>query len=131
MKLLSFILSALILVQSLSFSFEELSQIDELIEHARFHKAEYGDNFLVFLSKHYGEQKSQHERDHQEEKEDHEQLPFNCQNQLLTSVVFFVQGNPVTVSSSVFKTNEESLFYYISPISDYLKKGLLQPPRSA
>ena len=131
MKFLSFILSALILVQSMSFSIQELAQLDELIEHARFHKAEYNDSFFVFLSKHYGEQKADHERDHQEEKQDHEQLPFNCQHQLLSSIVFYEKYSLLYSSNTNISLSQEAEFFYLTPVSDFHKKGILQPPRFA
>ena len=113
----------------MSFSIQELAQIDELIEHARFHKAEHGDNFFVFLSKHYGEQKAEHDKTHHEEKEDHEQLPFNCQHQLLSSIVFIIQKRSFINDGHEIEIKEKSQFFYLSPVSNYFKKGILQPPQ--
>jgi len=45
-KLFAILLSFLILTQSLRIDYDDIIQMDELIEHAQFHKAEYGDNFL-------------------------------------------------------------------------------------
>ncbi|NNK69014.1 MAG: hypothetical protein HKO96_00950 [Flavobacteriaceae bacterium] len=131
MKIMSFLLAGLILVQSVSFSIQELAQLDELVEHARFHKAEYGDNFFVFLSKHYGDQKSQHDRDNQNERQEHDQLPFNCQHQLLSSIVFFMHNISLLNGSTDFSAEQQALFFYISPVSSFHKKGILQPPRFA
>ncbi len=63
-------------------------QLDELIEHAQFHKQEYGDTFFVFPSKHYGELKAEHSKNHQEEQKDHEQLPFQCHGHIITIIAF-------------------------------------------
>ena len=65
------------MLQSFGVHYDDIVQLDELIEHAQFHSEQYGDNMIVFLSKHYGELKADHQRDHQEEKKDHEKLPFN------------------------------------------------------
>ena len=128
---MSFILAMLVLFQSMSFTMQQIDHLDELIEHAQFHKAEYGDNFFVFLSKHYGELKEQHENDQQHEGEDHEQLPFNCQNQLLSSIVFFDFKSSDFERDTEFNLRNEAQFFYLSPVSNFLKKGLLQPPRFA
>ena len=64
-KLFSISLSFLILLQSFGISFNDLSQIDEFIEHAQFHSEQYGDNVFVFISKHYGELKTDHDKEHQ------------------------------------------------------------------
>ncbi len=77
LKLISIALSSLILLQSLGLSARDMAQIDDFIEHANFHSEAYGDNVFVFISKHYGELKASHEREHREEHGEHEQLPFH------------------------------------------------------
>jgi len=115
-------------VQSASIAASDILQLDELIEHAQFHKQEYGDSFFVFLSKHYGEQKAEHSKNHQEEQKDHEQLPFQYQGHTLILVALIDSEN------SLFNTIEiadsaEFNFHYLSSFSTLHKKGLLQPPR--
>lgn len=55
MKFFSIILSSLILVQSLNISLEDISKLNVLLEHAKYHQENYGDSFVEFLSEHYGE----------------------------------------------------------------------------
>nr|WP_238566877.1 hypothetical protein [Nonlabens ulvanivorans] len=92
-KLISISISIIILMQSFGIQINDISQIDEFIEHAQFHNEEYGDNIIVFIAKHYGELKAEHAQDHQEEKEEHEELPFQQQSQLtsITAIVFNTQ----------------------------------------
>lgn len=122
-------LSFIVLIQSIGLSLSDLAQIDEFIEHAQFHSEQYGDNVLVFISKHYGELKADHDREHQEEKEDHEELPFQKHSQI-SSINAFVLNTSKEVSHipdfSDFKTNN---FYYQAPSSSLHLEGLLQPPR--
>ena len=66
-KIGSIAISLLILFQSFNIHLDDVIELDELIEHAQFHSAEYGDNFFVFISKHYGELKAEHNQQHQEE----------------------------------------------------------------
>ena len=127
-KLFSISLSFLILLQSFGISFNDLSQIDEFIEHAQFHSEQYGDNVFVFISKHYGELKTDHDKEHQEEKEDHEQLPFLQQSNV--SIISFTLNS----QNEAFKTPEpfefkNHNFYYLEPTSSLHSSGPFQPPR--
>lgn len=129
-KLFSIFMSALILVQSVDITTSDIAQFDELMEHAAFHAEKYGDNLFVFISKHYGELKEAHNEDHQEERKDHEKLPFqnHCNCTSITAIVstpeFFDLGS-VPLSESL-----STDFYYHLPTSSLHKKGLFQPPRT-
>ncbi|SEP78975.1 hypothetical protein SAMN05421824_0321 [Hyunsoonleella jejuensis] len=130
-RLIAIALSGFILIQSFHIGAEDILQIDELIEHAQFHKQEYGDSFFVFVSKHYGELKGEHSKNHQEEQSDHEQLPFQCQGHGITITAFL----PFYTSNSFndyegFKS-VESNFHYLNSYSSLHKEKLLQPPKHA
>jgi len=128
-KLFSILISSLILLQSFGVHYDDIIQLDELIEHAEFHKAEYGDNIIVFLSKHYGDLKLEHQRDHQEEKKDHEKLPFNHSSSI-TSVADMVI-NPFKTELNQFEVIDFNVlnFHYQAPTSSLHTKSILQPPR--
>ena len=119
-------------MQSFYLMAEDILQLDELLEHAQFHKQEYGDNFLVFLSKHYGELKLDHSKNHQDEQSDHEQLPFQCQGHS-SILIAYLQFN----SSSLFNGIEglnltpETNFHYLNLYASLHEEELLQPPRRA
>ncbi|ASV32480.1 hypothetical protein CJ263_00055 [Maribacter cobaltidurans] len=128
-KIFSILMSFVILLQSVGLHSDDLVQIDEFIEHAKFHSEQYGDNVLVFISKHYGELKAAHEREHQEEKKDHEQLPFqhHCH---LSSIVAYT-NNPLDseLETPIITEFKATHFFYQAPFSSSHTKGLLQPPR--
>ncbi|SEK25261.1 hypothetical protein SAMN04488008_101143 [Maribacter orientalis] len=128
-KLFSILLSSLIMLQSFGVHYDDIIQLDELIEHAEFHKAQYGDNIIVFLSKHYGDLKLEHQRDHQEEKKDHEKLPFNHSSSI-TSVADMVI-NPFKTELNQFEIVDFKVlnFHYQAPTSSIHTEGILQPPR--
>ena len=128
-RIISISLSLLLLVQSFNISLSEFVEVDELIEHAQFHAEKYGDNFLVFLSKHYGELKSEHSKKHQDEQQEHDELPF--QQQLLSvSLSFFVlDENDISTIESPFLVEESSNYYYQDSHSFFVEEGLFQPPR--
>lgn len=130
-RLISISLSLLILVQSFNISLGEFVEMDELIEHARFHSEEYGDNFIVFLSKHYGELKSEHSEKHQEEQKDHEELPFQHQMHSPVLSAFVIDDLDITTINLTFTVRNSGNYYYQDSHSFLLDKGLFQPPRQA
>ncbi|MDB4293691.1 hypothetical protein N9954_09825 [Maribacter sp.] len=129
LKVISFVFSFIILIQSFNIHFNDIVELDELIEHAQFHSAEYGDNFLVFLSKHYGELKAEHSQKHQEEQEEHERLPFQhqCQTALLSA---FVLNKAIVYPLEVdMVVALDSNYHYQASYHSLVQEGLLQPPR--
>jgi len=130
-KITSIAISLLILVQSFNVHFDDIIELDELIEHAQFHSDEYGDDFLVFISKHYGELKAEHNQKHQEEQEEHEQLPFQhqCQTALLSAFLLNQTGDyPLEIKLVV---NRDSSYFYQASYHSLSQEGLFQPPRQA
>ncbi|WP_223170122.1 hypothetical protein [Maribacter aquimaris] len=111
--------------------FRDLAHMDELIEHAQLHSEKYGDNFLVFLSKHYGELQPEHSKDHQEEKQDHEQLPFNHHCCSHSIVVYMVNNLQVPVINTVPVFNYTTNFFYLDYYSFLEKSDIFQPPKQA
>ncbi|MEP3208215.1 MAG: hypothetical protein ABJN95_03450 [Maribacter sp.] len=130
-KITSITVSLLILVQSFNIHFKDIVELDELFEHAQFHAEEYGDNFLVFISKHYGELKAEHSQNHQEEKEEHEQLPFQhqCQTALLSA--FVLNQTPDYPLEIDLALGLDSNFFYQASYHSLTQEELLQPPRQA
>ena len=107
----------------------DLSQMGELVEHAQFHSEEYGDDFLVFISKHYGELKTDHEEQHQEEKKEHEKLPFQHLSHLASSAVYVLNTTTTEFKSIEFSEFKKPNFFYQEQASTLHALGILQPPR--
>ena len=128
-KLCAIFLSCLILVQGTAIGLDDVVQLDDLIEHAKFHKQKYGDNFFVFLSKHYGELKDEHNKKHHEEQEDHEQLPFQYQGHTLSLMAFVVLPSDLGSDFIGDYNSKELNFHYSNSFSSLHKVKLLQPPR--
>ena len=125
------VLSGIILIQSFQISIDDIMQLDELIEHAQFHKQEYGDNFFVFLSKHYGKQKAEHTEHNHREQSDHEQLPFQCQGHYISILAILqVPFQPSVDSFEITRTSEAN-FHYLNLYASLSNTQLLQPPRLA
>jgi hypothetical protein len=131
-KLVSILIAALILVQSFNIPVRDIIELDDLIAHARFHSQEYGDNFVVFLSKHYGELKKEHNQQHQEEQQEHEKLPFQhqCQNVLLSA--FVLNGAAIeTLNGATIGLHFDPEYFYQATYSSLEREGPFQPPRQA
>ena len=129
-KFLSIFISFLILFQSLNINLDEYTQIDEFIEHAFYHAEEYGDDLFVFISKHYGELKEDHNKNNDEEKRDHEQLPFNHQCSPNFISVFILEVAPLPVLG-IDEINSQSNFLYKEINSFFEKSNVFQPPKIA
>ena len=128
-KLFSISLSFVILLQSFGFHITDAVQIADFIEHSQFHSEQYGDNVFVFISKHYGELKANHDKEHQEEKEDHEQLPFQHQYHSSSSMVFIFNTQKLEFKTPEFSECNTHNFHYKAPSSSLHLEGLFQPPR--
>jgi len=129
LRIKALFLSLFILVQSAHVPINEIFELDELIEHAKFHAEEHGDNFFVFISKHYGELKAEHSKNHQEEQEDHEELPFQHQGQTVLLFAFVlneITDYPVEIADFI---NLDPNYFYLDSYHSLTQEGLLQPPR--
>ncbi len=130
-KLVSITASFLILIQSFNICISDLIDLSELIEHAKFHSEKYGDNLLVFISKHYGELEADHNKKHQEEKQEHEELPFQHQPHMTLLSAFMIkdlqtyQINPVDDRAASIAN-----FFYQASYSNCEQEGPFQPPRA-
>lgn len=122
-------LSATLLIQSMHLTFRDLVQLDDLLEHARYHKEQFGDNFTIFLAKHYGDQKQEHHQKHHEEQEQHEQLPF--QHTCIHALTLIVRSHSFELPSLSEPLGDELDFYYQRSNTDPYSKGIFQPPKAA
>lgn len=129
-KVFSIAISLLIVLQSMGVHYCDVVQLDKFLEHARFHSEQYGDNLLVFISKHYGDLKADHEKEHQEEKEEHEQLPFQHHAHTTSVTAIAIFDTLASVDLPEFTVYTQTNFHYQEPHSSAHAKGLLQPPRS-
>ena len=128
----SLLLSLLLLLQSVHISLADLAQFDELMEHARYHQQQFGDNFLTFLSKHYGDQKEEHSQKHREEMPQHEQLPFQHLAHMVAAPAFLLRQPVFDLATPPDLTGDgPAPFYYFRPGSAGFKSGIFQPPRQA
>ena len=130
-KFFAIAISLLMLLQSTNIHAADLLELDDLMEHYEFHAEEYGDNFLVFLSKHYGELKAEHSKNHQEERQEHEDLPFQHNCHSLSLVVFIANEAFYYTSRPLVSSNQTVNFHYTASYTSLWSDGPFQPPKRA
>ena len=131
MKLIAFIISSILLVQSMNFHFSDIARIGDLIEHAQFHQDEYGDDLFAFFAKHYGELKAEHEKQNPYEHQDHEKLPFHCDHHTSNHIqLIFSFVDKALIPTPKFFVFRESTSFYVSIYNSPDLNTILQPPRS-
>lgn len=131
LKITSIAISSLVLIQSFNIHFNDIVELDELIEHAQFHAEEHGDSFLVFISKHYGELKAEHSQKHQEEQQDHEELPFQQQYQTAALSVFVLNQTVDYPLDIDFVLDHDCNYFYQASYYSLAQEELFEPPRQA
>lgn len=128
-KVLALTYSFLILFQSLSLNLEGFSNFSALIEHAHYHKKNFGESFFQFLEGHYGDSGIAHSHDNTN---DHEKLPFKHDQQSCQHL-----SSTFTLHASTFQLAEAEFveipfdFFYKESHSLFEKPTILQPPKVA
>ncbi len=127
-KIISFFVASIILIQSFNIHMLDVFKLKNLMEHIEFHKSTYGDNVFAFVAKHYGYQKLNHEK--KEEKGDHQQLPFH-HNTCFDSVVLYVfDMNRYQLKDLDFSDSVLNTFFFQSAYSFMENSDIFQPPQS-
>lgn len=127
-KLFSILLSSFILFQSLNIHFNDLCKLNELVEHIQYHADNYGDDIFTFFSKHYGELKENHSKNHQ--KEDHNQLPFDQDYSINHLTVYILFKIKFTDLQELF-TYQNARFFYQENYASLDETDIFQPPQIA
>lgn len=127
-KLAAISYSLLLLIQSFNINFEDISKFKILLDHANYHEEVYGDSFVDFISKHYGDAEYKHGHNQNE----HENLPFKDCKHLLThinsSFTFHKSNYDFQLTSFVeIRIN----FFYKESSSLFEKHSVFQPPKFA
>ncbi|MBU3822166.1 hypothetical protein KO566_08855 [Flavobacteriaceae bacterium XHP0103] len=122
--------SFLILIQSFNINTESILKLSAFMEHASYHKDLYGDNFVTFLSEHYGNLMASHQNEHKE----HEDLPFkDHHNHMLchASTPFILNQSTFYLTVQNFFKEQSKNFFYKEFFSSFEKPSVFQPPKVA
>lgn len=105
--------------------------LGRMVEHAEYHSENYGDDFFTFFEKHYGSQITKHKKYHNEEEQEHEELPFqhiSCHH-IVTDIAIAPYEFPVLKGELAI--NHAHTFYYQNLYSSLGKVSIFQPPKFA
>lgn len=130
-KIFTSLVAVLLLTQSFNVSFGDFLHLQDLVSHYNYHQKTFGDDVYTFVNKHYGELKEQHNKEHQEEREDHEKLPFEHHHSCVHTVIAFLNKNdallePKTVPADQLSSN----FEYHNAYSYAVVFSIFQPPKN-
>lgn len=123
--------SLLIVFQSVGFGMQDIFLLERLVQHAEYHSENYGDDFFTFYEKHYGSLKTEHQKNHKEEDQEHQELPFqhtSCHH-VLNDVVFAPFEIPILKAE--INTQRLHTFHYQNLYSSLEKVSIFQPPKFA
>lgn len=127
MKFFSILLSSLILVQSLNISIEDISKLNVLLEHAKYHQENYGDSFLEFLSEHYGSGITEGDNNNHKE---HKDLPFKHDNNTCYNLNWTINlSGAFVVKNTTALESSTPNFFYKESTSMFEKQTVFQPPK--
>ena len=124
-------LSFLVFIQSAGLGMNDLLLLGRLVDHAQYHSENYGDDFFTFFEKHYGVLKADHQKNHKEEQQEHEELPFqhlSCHHLLTDVVIMPFDFDLKRVEVAIQKQHR---FFYQNLYSSLEKTSLFQPPKFA
>lgn len=130
-SLLALTFSFLVLFQSAGLGLNDLFLLGSLAEHAQYHSENYGDDFFTFIAKHYGSQKTEHQKNNKEEKQEQGELPFqhiSCHHVIGDVVLVPCEVAILKVEISIQGSHT---FYYQNLYSSLKKVSIFQPPKFA
>lgn len=126
LKMIALLLSQLILLQSSNLCVHDFSKIQTLIEHAQFHKENYGDSFIEFVLEHYSESDDENIVHHS----DHENLPFKQDiNHSNFQLIYLSISPTIEIAQIPTLSVNKVVFFYQEPSTNSVLKSLFQPPK--
>ena len=129
MKITSFILSLIVLIQSFNFDLEDFNKVPNFIKDISCH-IEDGENFTDFIADHYGDFEDSHEHEgNLHEHEEHGELPFkhhHADTHFQLVFVFFLNDYEIISKKSTTKNKN---YTYKEPSTNLYLNNFFQPPR--
>lgn len=128
MKIIAILLSNLVLLQSLHIDFKDINKINILIDHAKFHQENYGENLGQFLFEHYVDQEADKNQNHKE----HQDLPFKQGIHHFNHLASIINFHPLFIEGKTSNDcHSKKNFLYKESYSESVKPAIFQPPKIA
>lgn len=122
-------ISFLLLTQSMNICLSDLTKLDDLIEHAQFHKEVHGDDWWAFLEMHLGSEKEDHL--HHEHQEEHENLPHHDHFFSTILSTFILENEYEVLPFKKPASKSQTFTAYIEHYSFLKNSDIFQPPKLA
>lgn len=123
-------MSVFILAQSVNIHLGDVLQVDSLLEHLELHEDIYGDDLFTFISKHYGGEIEEHQKESGNDS-DHGKLPFNHSIACDSFQFFILDIDHLGLGYVQLPVQKKSDFYYNISYSFLENTDIFQPPRHA
>ena len=126
---MSILLSVSILLQGLNFHLSDMMDLQVLIKHLEEHQLSYGDDFLTFFDKHYGDLRSEHDQEQHKGSTEHEKLPFKHKVCHLNAGVLIYQPVASERHPERVPTPSTQNYHYLDNYSFLNQTDIFQPPK--
>ncbi|MCB0466069.1 MAG: hypothetical protein KDC78_10435, partial [Aequorivita sp.] len=123
--------SFLVAFQSVGFGMQDIFLLGRLVQHAEYHSENYGDDFFTFIEKHYGSLQTEHQKNHKEEEQEHEELPFQHISCHHASTDVVLVPFEVSIVKVEINARQPHVYYYQNLYSSLEKFSIFQPPKLA
>lgn len=129
LKITSFILSLIVLVQSFNFDLDDFNKVPNFIKDISCH-IEDGETFTDFITDHYGEFETSHKhKGNLHEHEEHGELPFKHQHADNHFQLVFILNSTNFISEAKNLILKNKNYAYNEPFSNLYLNSFFQPPR--
>ena len=126
---IAILLSLSILFQGLNLHLSDIIELQALVQHFEEHRSSFGDDFLTFFDKHYGDLRQEHDDEEHKGSDQHEKLPFKqkvCQSS--TGVLINSFGN-ASRNLDMSPMGSSPNYHYLNNYSFLDNSDIFQPPR--
>lgn len=119
-------LASLILFQGMFAYLDIIFEIGEVLEDYELHKVKYGDDLSTFISKHFGDLKESHKKEHQEEHKHHN---HPIQTGIENVEVYVLQTLDFSINTTLEIISTTNNFGNKDLFSTFEKQKIFQPPQ--
>ena len=123
--------SLLIVFQSAGMGMYDVLLSGRFVKHSKYHSENYGDDFFTFFEKHYGALKAEHQKNHKEEEQEHQELPFQHISCHHASTDVVLVPFEVSIVKVEINARPPHVYYYQNLYSSLEKFSIFQPPKLA
>ncbi len=126
---IAILLSVLVFFQSAGLGLTDIFLFGRFVEHVEYHSQNYCDDFSTFFKKHYGSLIDEHQKNHNEEKQEHQRLPYQHSANIHMAGELILVTFEFPLLKQVVFGNNTSNFHYQNLYSSLENSFIFQPPK--